>query len=354
MDFDILIATRNRQQTLRLSLPLMLSQSVLPRRVIIVDSSDDHDLTRRIVSEIATQVTTKADFQLHQTEAGTALQRNFGLKHVGSPVVFIPDDDSMWFPGVAESVLDVYERDEDGIIGAVGAEESFVAPTARRLSAEGDGTPVLRNTRLNDRIAKAVSRIEYSLFPDPFFIEALDRYKNKPRPGWLFDCNAVFSATMTGFRMSFRAEIIQKIGFDESLGRYALFEDHDACLGVLDSHAIARARSALVFHQASRDQRAAPEELGIMHILNRAYITYKHSPRGSLARLRLPRFCFYKLLRYLPRTFTIDGRRRFLGALRAFLLMPRLNGLSGRELRECYVAARSQCLSEIREQSERV
>lgn len=349
MDFDILIATRNRQQSLRLSLPLMLSQSRLPRRVIIVDSSDDHDLTRKTVSRLAASSAPKVDFQLYETEPGTAYQRSFGLKHVGSPIAFIPDDDSMWFPGVAESVLKIYERDEDGLIGAVGAEESGIAPSGESHHANNSRPVTPMHKRVRERIAKEFSRVEYTLFPDPFFIEAFDRYKMIPKPTWLPGENAVLSATMTGFRMSFRTEVIRKVGFDEALGRYALFEDHDACLGVLDSHAIARARNGLVFHQVSGERRASPEELGIMHILNRAYITFKHSPEGSLARRRLPRFCLYKLLRYFSRAFTIDGRRRFLGALQAFSSMPHLRNLSGRELQERYIAVRNRCLSAMGE-----
>ena len=51
VDFDIVIATMNRQDALLLSLPLMLTQERLPSRLIVVDASDDHQRTKRVVEE---------------------------------------------------------------------------------------------------------------------------------------------------------------------------------------------------------------------------------------------------------------------------------------------------------------
>ena len=52
LEFDIALATRNRQQVLGLSIPLMLAQNRLPRRFIVVDSSDDHSAARRVVEDV--------------------------------------------------------------------------------------------------------------------------------------------------------------------------------------------------------------------------------------------------------------------------------------------------------------
>ena len=42
LGFDIVLATRNRPEALALSIPLMLSQSRQPGRLIVIDSSNDH------------------------------------------------------------------------------------------------------------------------------------------------------------------------------------------------------------------------------------------------------------------------------------------------------------------------
>ena len=41
LDFDVVIATRNRPQALELSIPLILGQSRQPKKLIVIDSSDD-------------------------------------------------------------------------------------------------------------------------------------------------------------------------------------------------------------------------------------------------------------------------------------------------------------------------
>lgn len=51
MDFDLVIVTRNRAAILRRSIPLMLAQSRLPRRLLVVDSSDDHSEVRAEVEQ---------------------------------------------------------------------------------------------------------------------------------------------------------------------------------------------------------------------------------------------------------------------------------------------------------------
>ena len=128
MEFDIVVATRNRQLALPLSVPLMLSQNRLPRRFIVVDASDNHMEVRAILERIISDSNVNVDLQIINSAAGSSLQRNIGLKYVQSPVVLFPDDDALWFDNVAESVLRIYENDKDNTIGAVCATESTVPP----------------------------------------------------------------------------------------------------------------------------------------------------------------------------------------------------------------------------------
>ena len=51
LDFDVVIATRNRPQALALSIPLILGQSRPPEKLIVIDSSDDHAAVAGIVAE---------------------------------------------------------------------------------------------------------------------------------------------------------------------------------------------------------------------------------------------------------------------------------------------------------------
>jgi hypothetical protein len=53
MQYDCVIATKNRVSALRMSIPLILKQDVLPGRLIVIDASDDHDSVRNEVLEIS-------------------------------------------------------------------------------------------------------------------------------------------------------------------------------------------------------------------------------------------------------------------------------------------------------------
>lgn len=337
MDFDIVIATRNRQAALKISLPLMLAQTRLPLQLIIVDSSDNHVDVRKIAEDAAAVAGASTELQIIRSEPGSSRQRNVGLKHVKAPVVFFPDDDALWFPHVADSIMGIYERDTEGIVGGVGGTESFFPPPGVL-----DATRSHYRMELRDKLQLSVGRfldsIEYALFPDPFFIEAGFRYKDKAIPVWLAEEEAAPGTVLPGFRMSFRTELISHGGFDENLGRYALFEDYDACLNILKHHVLVDTRRALVFHYRSPEKRVNGLEWGVMQVLNRTYIICKHAPPGSTARRRLKGFLYYKLARYLLQAHTAYGRERAKGLLKALPSVAQLLETPQQQLTARYTA----------------
>lgn len=342
MEFDIAIVTRNRQQALRLSLRLMLAQERVPRKLIVVDASDDHPATRQVVEEAAARSGKSFRMEILRSEPGMTRQRNVSLRHVESPVVLFPDDDALWFPGFAESVMRIYERDKDGLVGAVGGVESPTPPAGvlPGVKAPSDGL----NVRIPGFVEKGLDLFERRFFPDPFFLEARTCSACRVAPAWLEEEHASLVPTITGFRMSFRTDLIKSIGFDEILGRYALFEDHDACRGVLAGYCLVTAGRARVFHHRLPDLRADGVELGVMHILNRAYILSKHAPAASSVRPALMRFAYYKLFRYLARAYTPAMRRRLTGAWRATRRASVLCETPRQDLAAQYLRLREECL----------
>ena len=168
--FDIVIATRNRQSILKLSIQTMLSQSRLPHRFIVVDSSDDHSEVQQIVKNAVGAGMAGVDLQVIRSASGAAYQRNLGLSYVQSPVVFFPDDDVFWFPGVAEAVMRIYERDTEEIVGCVGPADSPIYPPGNF----GGAAPPYHMS-LRDRLAglsePIVRPIESRFFPDPIHSE---------------------------------------------------------------------------------------------------------------------------------------------------------------------------------------
>jgi glycosyltransferase involved in cell wall biosynthesis len=343
MEFDIAIATRNRLPALRLSLPLMLAQNRIPRALIVVDGGDDFEKTERVVREAAEKSGVHTHVVVTASQAGTSHQRNVALKHVESPIVFFPDDDALWFPGFADSIMRIYERDTEERIGAVGGTESAIPPPGILPGARAatDGL----NVRLPGIFGNLLDLFERKFFPDPFFTQAGLLAAGRRPPAWLIGEGARLAPTITGFRMSFRTDLIANVGFDEALGRYALFEDHDACMSVLEHRLIVNADRARVFHYRDLEARTGGLELGVMHILNRAYILSKHPSGGLRVRTAFTRYAYYKLLRYLLRTYSGAMRKRFVGAWRAAGRTPLLWEVCHEDLADHYVRLREECLN---------
>jgi glycosyltransferase involved in cell wall biosynthesis len=107
--YDCGIATRNRINALRMSIPLILRQDVPPTRLNVVDASDDHESLRTEVGDIGDQLGFGNTVVVRSDRPNLTRQRNIGLPLVQASVVMFPDDDSMWYAGFASSVMKVYQ-----------------------------------------------------------------------------------------------------------------------------------------------------------------------------------------------------------------------------------------------------
>lgn len=179
--YDVVIATRNRQAVLQLSVPLMLSQTPLPANFIVVDSSDDHDGVKRALESVFKKTNTSVYLEVLRSEAGSSLQRNVGLEFVKSPVVFFPDDDAFWFEGFAKNILRVYALDVREEVGAV-CGTGLLTPPPGSVSLAN----VYRHLEFRDLLApylrRVMSRIE-DLFPDPLFFRRKHSQSDERRAG---------------------------------------------------------------------------------------------------------------------------------------------------------------------------
>lgn len=347
MDYDIVVATRNRSKILKLSIPLLLKQTRLPRRLIIVDSSDDHSEVLKVLSPILEA--SSVETIILASPRGLTLQRNLGMTKSSSPVIMFPDDDSLWFPDTAEQLMQVYEKDHLNQIGAVAALSVGEAPDkiAREISQKLSSNGSFRK-RTQQTVRRLITGVTENLFVDPLHPE--DHWTKiwgaRSSPQWLQNQNAQLCCTFAGFRMSFRSEVIKQIGgFDERLTNYGLYEDQDAALGSLATHCNVLARSARVFHYSFPGGRYGGFENGVTTVLNRTYIICKRAAPSSRARQLLRSYFRYKFIVLASRAYTRFGRDRFLGLCRA---LPRVNELMAappEELGATYTSIRDEIMS---------
>jgi glycosyltransferase involved in cell wall biosynthesis len=340
LTYDVVIATRNRPFALEQSLPLLLTQTRRPRAIVVVDSSDEPDSVKHVLDSLSVPQGVRIVYE--HSAPGASLQRNRALEFVSSEVAFFLDDDSLLYHDAAEKIMRVYERDQSGEIGAVCAAEARTPPTEARLQERH----VYRKS-VRDRFKLSVARIrkvlEEKLVPDPFVILGNEANRRFNFPKWFAEEDVTPVQYMTGFRMTFRSELIKELRFSESLGAYALFEDIEASLRALRSHMVVGARRARIYHHMWPGKRGSGHELGMMQILNRARIVCLLSPPSSAARRALRTYTAYKLLQYLSLSCSSWWRSRLQGAASAAAQLRKLIHAPCDQIDAIYLVCRSDC-----------
>jgi len=338
MDYDVVIATKNRPEALKLSIPLILKQGCKPNKLIIVDSSDNHENIEKTVLE--TVGNNNINLEILQSKANLPHQRNVGLEHVESPIVMFPDDDSLWWPGVAEATVSIYERDESADVGGVCGKE-IRQPPPQIASTHNNFYHMRSSDRFRQWVQEKRHKYEDRFYPDPAWVYGRSLWRIRPVPSWLQEENARLVEYMGGFRMSFRTNIIRRYGFDEALGALAGWtggEDADASFQVAKMRLLVGAHRARIFHFKHPRRRARGFKLGFVSIFNRAYVICKHTRVHSAARRALKGWVRYKYMLYMLGAHDRFGRDRVKGALTGIRYMNELLNTPKEQLRETYMA----------------
>lgn len=346
LDYDLIIATANRPDMLRASLPSLMCQTRSAKTLIIADASDDHEATAQAVHE----VTTGAPFEVvvFHTSKGASVQRNAGLAYSTAPVIFFPDDDSIWYDDVGEQVMRIYERDTKAQIGGVGQVEAFVSPTQMsQQQNEARQTSLIQILKYRASLLR--HRIVNSLMANPLHSCGLELLARHEVPSWLPDLNAKPIERQIGFRMSYRADAVRRNRFDEDLRLpRSLWEDFALSYAVLQDQLMVEAQDAKVFHYRFGGNRGNSLENGVEQLLNLCYIVCKYSPPGSAPRKALFSYArvFIGEAALFRAPLNSNERDKLRGLLRArrefnFLISSPLD-----ELTQRYRQALARCLNE--------
>ena len=351
MEFDIVVATRNRINALQVSLPLMLGQDILPKKIIIVDSSENHGDVKAAVKDIFAKKKINLETLIIKSDAGASYQRNMGLKYVSSPIVMFPDDDVLWFPEYAKNIINIYEKDKQKRVGAVTGLESLQPPenVIEDLSSKPYEMMFIEKIS-KSKIGKIDNLLQRIFYPDPLLAkyEIIEKELASNKKKQIFgtkDESAFLTGTMKGCGMSFRSELIKELRFNELLGRYSLFEDCDASFGILKDYFIVCAGRAKYFHFRSPEKRVDEYNWGMLHVLNRSYVICKHFPKNSIMRKMLRRYLILKTIRFIFRAQTTSGRQRFIGAWNALMLAPEIINASMHNATTKYIELKNRCLA---------
>lgn len=166
---------------------------------------------------------------------------------------------------------------------------------------------------------------------------------------WMFEEDCVFVPWMTGYRMSFRAEVIKQIRFDETLKNYALHEDTDASFRAMRMGYLIGARNARIYHHRFPGKRADSYLMGVMQVMNRSYICEKamschnfSQREESQTRKYLSLFLTLKIIQSAVRISSKSSRDQLRGMLVSIKHARRFRSASYEDLASLYAAGLSQ------------
>ncbi|HEY5012659.1 MAG TPA: glycosyltransferase [Acidimicrobiia bacterium] len=117
---DVLVlCTRNRPTEVRTCLDTVRTQTRLPGRVLVVDSSDGTE-TEQLVRELAATWPDGSVIAHLRAEPGLTRQRAAGIDATADDIVHFVDDDTVLDPGYFAAIVAAFEADPDGRVGGVG------------------------------------------------------------------------------------------------------------------------------------------------------------------------------------------------------------------------------------------
>ena len=259
---SFIIATRNRPEELLVTVRSLVEQTVLPRELCVVDSSERTPARAEIV-ELCDSAGLPLDYH-HPAPKGLTIQRNVGIDRVQGDILFFIDDDVYLAPDCHEEILDEYARwgPELGGVRATNpkpAHPPMISILWRKLFGIGGWWP------------EASGRMRPG-----FWVEGISDSKGVRRVEY-----------MTGWFMSFKREVLDHERFDEALSGYAHKEDVDMTYRVSRRYILLQTPKARCEHFQTVTSRLSSHHLMRMNLANQFYLHRKNMPQTFKYRFAL-------------------------------------------------------------------
>ena len=245
---SIIICTKGRVDDIKVVAKSLLTQTLLPFELIIVDGAKE----KRIESEISSLIDGKFNFYYVSSELGLTLQRNIGIEQAKGEIVYFLDDDVKLEEHNLEEILKVYQAypEAGGVTGLItNMPRSYLRNTIQR----------------------------FFMLPYSF---GKGQMQPSGHPAWNhFNQNLTQVEFMYGAGMSFSHKVFQNLSFDENLKGYAFMEDVDFSYRVSKKYPIYQTPKAKMEHYQSQVLRDKIRNLKIMTIKYHHYLFKKNMPQ---------------------------------------------------------------------------
>lgn len=275
MNYSVIVATCNRQKDLAMTIDSILTQTLLPAEVIIIDQSDSDD-TKKYIESCRNQLLTKFyNINLkysYQAEKSLVVARNKGIDVATGDIVSFLDDDVVLFEDYYEKVLFYFDSDKKigGLSGKVILENKLHDWKAKFRK-------ILHKVFLIDNFN---GKMTVSGFGYP--IHSFEGKNGKP----------IQVEMLSGCNMNFRKELLKNDKFDEWFTGYSYREDVEFSYRMSQKTVLMMIPEAKAYHNHSRSNRMDIQDRKIMEIKNYYYFYKKHAKKTKITKL----FFLYSLL----------------------------------------------------------
>jgi glycosyltransferase involved in cell wall biosynthesis len=228
--YTVVIPTKDRHEILPVTIGHLLAQTDPPRRVVVVDASDE---PMRLDVEAG-----DVELVLLQHAPSTSAQRNFGLAHVETPLVMFHDDDVELPPNYVETLKRRWAQ--RGGLEALGA----ATGTATRPAPAGQ------------KLKQFYRRVFQLHIDDPRVTHSTFRLSQKIRFR-LDPAEPVLIPAVSTGAVLYRTDLARKHPFDEHFPGYALGEDLDMSVRVAQEAPILHVPDVAYVHPWAEGNRGS-------------------------------------------------------------------------------------------------
>ena len=296
---SLIICTKDRAKDLLRTISSVLTQTVRPDELVIVDAGNETDLEQ----QIRDMVEGVLQLVFLRSEPGLTIQRNFGVTNSTGDIISFIDDDVILNCRYLEAILASFEEDQTEVFGAILSRITNYHPNPPTLIEKAKDVVIRLILHLFMLPSLGKGNLKKSGFPS---------FPHHRTQKSTTDC-------LSGCSMSFRRKVFPRVTFDELLGGYAFMEDVDSARQLKASgFAILYEPASRLEHHPSPTSRMSQQNLAEMSILNHHYLFLKHSTfsPGEIAAFvwSLAGLLLLSLPNTARRTGTIHGLIRILQA----------------------------------------
>lgn len=266
-EVSVVVATFSRPRDLSVTLTSLLTQSILPMEVLVVDDSPDSK-THEVVSALAPRFQSESielKYIKNTRERGLTIARNIGASLSRGNVILFVDDDVALDKEYLNELLVVYRANRNAI-GVQGLWSGNIRLTARF------------------KILNALNII----FLLPCFENGKCRILRSFVPSYPINLNHTIACEwLSGCNQSYLRTVFNEFKFDENVRRYSYGEDIDFSYRLHKKYpdSLFITPNAVLVHKSSPSSRTPNKNLSYIRAIYWEYFFRKNMPQTNLNRL---------------------------------------------------------------------